>query len=180
MHIVLPPDLTVAQAGIWLDQHLFPGRPIYNTGGFLTIRGDLRFDLFASALRQTVAESPLLRLPPRTGALPFDLPMLDFRDRKDPLAAALQWMRTELGRPLSLEEPALYRFALLRIGEDQTLWFLKTHHLIIELVGRHHPAPPHCGPLSCLAFRRAVSRTRGGHSGGNPRSRATLRRITRL
>ena len=138
MHIALPPDLTVAQAGIWLDQHLFPGRPIYNTGGFLTIRGDLRFDLFASALRQTVAEIPLLRLPPRTGALAFDLPMLDFRDRKDPLAVALQWMRTEMGRPLSLEEPALYRFALLRIGADQTLWFLKTHHLIMDSVGRHH------------------------------------------
>jgi hypothetical protein len=138
MQIALPAELTVAQAGIWLDQHLFPGRPIYNTGGFLAIRGDLRFDLFETALRQTVAESPLLRLPPRTGALAFDLPLLDFRDRKDPLAAAQRWMRTEMGKPLSLDEPVLFRFALLRVSEDQTLWFQKTHHLIMDSSGRHN------------------------------------------
>jgi amino acid adenylation domain-containing protein len=138
MQIALPPDLTVAQAGIWLDQCLFPGRPIYNIGGFLAIRGDLHFDLLDAALRQTVAESPSLRLPPRTGALAFDLPVLDFRDRKDSLAAALQWMRAEMARPLSLDDPALFRFALLRIGAEQTLWFLKAHHLIIDAVGCHN------------------------------------------
>ena len=137
MQVVLPPDLTVAQVGIWLDQQLFPGRPIYNTGGALTIRGHLRFDLFETALRATVAESPCLRLPPRTGPLHFDLPLLDFRDRKDPFAAAQQWMRTEMGRPLSLADPALFRFSLIRISDDQTLWFQKTHHLIIDSFGRH-------------------------------------------
>ena len=136
MRIVLPPDLTVAQAGIWLDQHLFPSRPIYNTGGVLTIRGDLNLDLFETALRDTVAESPCLRLPPHNQPLHFDLPLLDFRDRKDPLAAAKQWMRTELGRPLSLDDAALFRFALIRISEDQTLWFFKTHHIIIDAFGR--------------------------------------------
>jgi enterobactin synthetase component F len=138
MQIVLPPDLTVAQAGIWLDQHLFPDRPIYNTGGFLTIRGTLRFGLFEAALRQTVAESPLLRLPPRNSALAFDLPVLDFRDRKDPLAGAQRWMHTEMARPLSLDEPILFRFALLRISGDQTLWFMKTHHVVMDSVGRHN------------------------------------------
>ena len=58
MSLVLPPDLTVAQTAIWLDQQLFPGRPIYNTGQALTIRGMLRADLFETALRETVAESP--------------------------------------------------------------------------------------------------------------------------
>ncbi len=125
MQIVLPPDLTVAQTVIWLDQQLFPGRPIYNTGGSLTIRGHLQFDLFETALRETVAESPSLRLPPRSGPLHFNLPLLDFRDRKDPLAAAEQWMRAEMGRSVSLDDPALFRFALIQISEDQTLWFQK-------------------------------------------------------
>ena len=136
MQIVLPPNLTVAEAGIWLDQQLFPGRPIYNTGGFLTIRGHLRFDLFETAFRETVAESPSLRLPPRSGPLHFNLPLLDFRDRKDPAAAAEQWMRAEMGRSLSLDDPALFRFALIRISEDQTLWFQKTHHIIMDSFGR--------------------------------------------
>jgi hypothetical protein len=58
MPLILPPDLAVAQTAIWLDQQLFPGRPIYNTGQALTIRGMLRADLFEVALRETLAESP--------------------------------------------------------------------------------------------------------------------------
>ncbi len=136
MPLVLPPGLTVAQAAIWLDQQLFPGRPIYNTGQALTIRGLLRADLFEIALRETVAESPALRLPPRSGPLPFDLPLLDFRDEPDPLAAARQWMRVELSLAIPLQDAALFRFALIRVGEDQTLWFQKYHHIIIDATGR--------------------------------------------
>src|SRR4030081_1880320 len=62
MSFVLPPDLTGTQAAIWLDQQLFSGRPIYNTGQALTIRGPLRIDLFEIALRETIGESPSLRL----------------------------------------------------------------------------------------------------------------------
>ena len=57
MVLVLPPDLTAAQSALWLDQQLFPGKPIYNTGHFLTIRGPLRFDLFEQALRETIEET---------------------------------------------------------------------------------------------------------------------------
>ena len=136
MKIVLPSGLTAAQALIWFDQQLFPGRPIYNTGGALAIRGKLRFDLFETALRETIAESPCFRFPPHAGPVDFDLPLLDFRERKDPLAAAEQWMRAEMGRPFSLEDPVLFRFALIRTREDQTLWFQKNHHLVIDSVGR--------------------------------------------
>ena len=136
MPLVLPPDLTAAQAAIWLDQQLFPGKPIYNTGQALTIRGKLRLDLFEIALRETVAESPGLRLPPRSGPVPFDLALLDFREEKDPLAAADQWMRTEMGRAIPLEDPALFRFALIRISDDHTLWFQKFHHIIMDATSR--------------------------------------------
>jgi hypothetical protein len=85
---VLPPDLTVAQTAIWLDQQFFPDKPVYNTGQILTIAGNLRFDVFETALRDVVAESPWLRLPPRRGPLNFDLPLLDLRKERDPAAAA--------------------------------------------------------------------------------------------
>ena len=136
MSIILPPDLTVAQAAIWLDQRLFTGKPIYNTGQALTIRGILRVDLFEIAMRETVAESPGLLLPPRPGPVPFDLPVLDFRDKKNPVAAAEQWMRKEMGEVIPLEDAALFRFALIRIAEDCTVWFQKYHHIIIDATGR--------------------------------------------
>ena len=136
MPLVLPPDLTATQAAIWLDQQLFLGKPIYNTGQVLTIRGKLRIDLFEIALREAVAESPGLRLPPRSSAVPFDLELLDFREEKDPLAAAEQWMRTEMRRVIPLEDPALFRFALIRISDDHTLWFQKFHHIIMDAISR--------------------------------------------
>ena len=131
MPLVLPPGLTAAQAAIWLDQHLFAGKPIYNTGQFLTIRGKLRLDLFETALRQAVAESPGLRLAPQSGPVPFDLALLDFREEKDPLAAADRWMRSEMGqsdpvggsRPLSLRGYSHQR---------------RSHALVPEISPHHH------------------------------------------
>ena len=136
MSLVLPADLTAVQAAIWLDQQLFAGKPIYNTGQAISIRGDLRFDLFEIALRETVAESPGLRLPPRSGPLSFDLGLLDFRKESDPVAAADQWMRTEMGRAIPLEDPVLFRFALIRVSDEHTIWFQKYHHIIMDATGR--------------------------------------------
>src|SRR5665213_2877088 len=103
MSFVLPPDLTVSQAAVWLDQNLFPDRPIYNTGQALMIRGMLRADIFEIALRETIAESSGLRLPPNSGSISFDLPLLDFRGEPDPIAAAEEWMRTDMGVAIPLD-----------------------------------------------------------------------------
>src|SRR5271167_431343 len=79
MPLVLPSDLSDNQAAIWLDQQLFAGKPIYNTAQVLAIRGELRVDLFEWALRNSIAESPGLRLPPRSGLVTFALTKLDVR-----------------------------------------------------------------------------------------------------
>ncbi len=136
MSLAVPPDLTVAQAAIWFDQQLFSGRPICNTGQALSIPGLLRADLFERALRETVAESPGLQLPPRTGRLQFELPRLDLRGEPDPLAAAQQWMRSEMRVPIALQDPTLFRFALIRVADELTIWFQKCHHIIIDATGR--------------------------------------------
>ena len=136
MPLVLPSDLSINQAAIWLDQQLFAGKPIYNTGQVLAIRGELRVDLFERALRETIAENPGLRLPQRSGPAPSNLSVLDFRKENDPRATAEQWMRTEMRRPISLDDFALFRFALIRVGDDYTLWLQKYHHIIIDATGR--------------------------------------------
>jgi amino acid adenylation domain-containing protein len=136
MPLVLPSYLSFNQAAIWLDQQLFAGKPIYNTAALLAIRGELRVDLFECALRKTIAESPGLRLPPRSDLIGFALTKLDFRDEKSPLAAAKQWTREEMRRPIPLDDPALFRFALIQVGDDQTLWFQKYHHIIMDATGR--------------------------------------------
>ena len=63
MQLALPTYLSINQAAIWLEQQLFADKPVYNTGQVLSIRGKLQVDLFEQALRETIAESPGLRLP---------------------------------------------------------------------------------------------------------------------
>ena len=158
MSVILPPSLRQAQTAIWLDQQLFPTKPIYNTGQALAIRGNLRFDLFELALRETVAESPWLQLPPRTAAIAFHLPLIDFRDREDPLAAAKQWMQDEMGRVIALDGRALFRFALLRVGDDLTLWFQKWHHIIIDATGRRLLSARTAARYRALRFKEPLSK----------------------
>jgi enterobactin synthetase component F len=136
MSFALPADLNALQAAIWLDQQLFAGRPVYNTGQFLSIRGKLRFDLFESALREVVAESPGLRLPPRSGPLTFELGFLDLRNEPNPAAAADRWMRSEMGTPIPLDDGVLFRFTLIRTSDVHTLWFQKFHHIIMDASSR--------------------------------------------
>lgn len=68
--------------------------------------------------------------------MPFDLPLLDFRDEKNPNAAAAKWMRAEMRKVIPLEARALVRFALIRVDEDRTLWFQKSHHVITDATSR--------------------------------------------
>ena len=49
---------------------------------------------------------------------------------------AWQWIREEMRRPIPLDDPALFRFALIRVGDDHTLWLQKYHHIIIDATGR--------------------------------------------
>ena len=110
--------------------------PIYNTGQALTIPGPLRADLLEIALHETIAESPALRLAPERCPIGPALQQHDFRHVPDPHAAAEQWMRSEMDVPFSLDEEALYRFALLRVADHLTIWFQKYHHIIIDATGR--------------------------------------------
>jgi len=136
MSLKLPTDLAPIQEAIWLEQQLFAGRPVFNTGQIISIRADLRVDQFEKALRQTIAESPGLRLAAASGPVTFDLPLLDFRRSKDPLATARQWARDEMRRAIPLEDSALFRFALIRVAEDHWLWFQKYHHIIMDATSR--------------------------------------------
>ena len=45
-------------------------------------------------------------------------------------------MRNEMRKVIALEDPALFRFALIRVGDDHTIWFQKYHHIIIDATGR--------------------------------------------
>ncbi|MFF4468305.1 amino acid adenylation domain-containing protein [Streptomyces sp. NPDC001599] len=137
--------LTTMQQGIWWGQQLAPpGR--YQLASAFEIAGDLDPDLYERAFRFAVAETEPFRSrfsvtasgEPRqwVGPLPdWRIPVVDFRREPAPLAAALDWMRSDLGRPLDLENGPVFRTAFLRLSADRVCWYLLVHHLVVDGFG---------------------------------------------
>jgi hypothetical protein len=138
-------QLSDAQSGIWIAQALDPASPAFNIAEYVDIRGPLRPDLFAFALRQVVNEIDALRL--RIILSPegaqqsvadlsdWELPFVDLSPHADPSAAADAWMREDLARPLQPNRAPLFLYALLRLGPERFFWYVRYHHLCMDGFG---------------------------------------------
>ncbi|WP_416971231.1 non-ribosomal peptide synthase/polyketide synthase [Streptomyces sp. 4F14] len=133
---------TAAQREIWLAEQRTPGvLPLYRVGEYLEINGPVDPDLFATALRQAVAENDGLRAVFTDGPDGLrqtlrqtpgpDLAHLDFNS----LEAAVSWMHTDRLRPLDPARDPLHSHALIRLADDHWLWYHAYHHLVTDGVG---------------------------------------------
>ncbi|MFE9657498.1 amino acid adenylation domain-containing protein [Micromonospora sp. NPDC006431] len=179
--------LTTAQFGVWLAQRLDPDNPIYLLAEYADLTGPLDHAVFEAALRRTVADTEALRIrveEPADGrpvlavspAVNWPLPVLDLRGEADPFGAALDWMHADATRPLDPGQAPPFRYALLRLADDRTLWYQCYHHLALDgygmllvarrvaavytaLSGGDEPEPASFGPLRALADAEAAYRT---------------------
>ncbi|MFG3021547.1 amino acid adenylation domain-containing protein [Streptomyces sp. NPDC048254] len=137
--------LTTMQHGIWWAQHLAP--PVrYQLASAFEIAGDLDPELYEAAFRFAVSETEPFRSrfavtasgEPRqwAGPLPpWHIPVVDLQREPAPMAAALDWMRADLPRPLDLENGPVFRTAFLRLAGDRVCWYLLVHHLVVDGFG---------------------------------------------
>ncbi|HZU31810.1 MAG TPA: amino acid adenylation domain-containing protein, partial [Candidatus Angelobacter sp.] len=138
-------ELSAAQSAIWVAQRIDPASPAYNIAEYVAIRGPLRPDLFASALRQLVNECDALRLRIAIRAegvrqyvadlSDWQLPLIDFSVQNDPGAAADAWMREETARPIDFDHDLLFTYALLRLAPEHFLWYVRYHHICMDGAG---------------------------------------------
>ncbi|TWF92982.1 non-ribosomal peptide synthetase [Saccharopolyspora dendranthemae] len=134
--------LSGAQEGLWFAQRLAPGSAAYNTGEHVEIHGPVDAELFETALRRTVAEIDTFALRfldtpdgPRCDLGAGDdwpLHRLDFRDAADPKAAAEEWIHRDLATPVNFEAGPLFSHALLTLGAEHHIWFLRAHHVLLD------------------------------------------------
>ncbi|MFJ4679523.1 amino acid adenylation domain-containing protein [Kitasatospora sp. NPDC088783] len=134
--------LTSAQTGIWLAQRFARDGLDYSVALYADIVGPLDVDLLVRATRRTFAGTPTLRARiVASDAEPVQviddsaelvMPCLDLRNQEQPHRAAIAWMENELAVPLAPDSGRMYSFALLRIGEDRHLWYLRSHHVAID------------------------------------------------
>ncbi|MGW7449117.1 amino acid adenylation domain-containing protein [Kitasatospora sp. NPDC054795] len=137
--------LTTMQHGIWLAQKL--ASPVqYQLASAFDVAGDLDPELYEAAFRFAVGETEPFRCrfavtasgEPRqwVGPLPvWHVPVVDLQREPAPMAAALDWMRADIARPLDLENGPAFRTAFLRISEDRVCWYLLVHHLVVDGFG---------------------------------------------
>ncbi|MFH1490122.1 MAG: amino acid adenylation domain-containing protein [Pseudomonadota bacterium] len=134
--------LSSVQREIWLNQVIHPDVPIYNTGGYLRIRGPIDPEKFENAVRQVILQNDALRtilherepFPEQEfpESIDFTLNFQDLSGEKDPETLAIQWMHQELVKPYRLYGQPLFSYALFKVSDQLYLWFFAYHHLIMD------------------------------------------------
>jgi amino acid adenylation domain-containing protein len=137
--------LSVAQTDVWRAQKLAPENAMYNVAGYQEIFGAIDRGLFEAALRQASGEIDTLNSRfvetkdgPRQifGAkTEFKIPFMDLSREADARATAIAWMHAAMYEPFDLENGPLFRFALIKIADDRSFWFMNFHHIITDLFG---------------------------------------------
>lgn len=132
------------QKDIWLEQCLYSGKPIYNLGGFMDIKGKIDKDVLNKAIAILIKHNDSLRIniidksgEPYLKVLSevrYEVPFYDFSNKGNPYETCLDWMKTEFLEPIDFEGN-LFQFALLKSDDNTYFWFMKFHHIMIDGFG---------------------------------------------
>ncbi|MCO6009315.1 amino acid adenylation domain-containing protein [Actinoallomurus purpureus] len=136
--------LSAAQRGVWYAQLLNPDAPV-QVAQYVEIDGPVDSGVFTAAVRACaheieavhvrLVESPAPSAGPPEQVLdlaPVEVPVVDLSGEADPRAAARAWMRADSSAPVDLMAGRLFFNALLRLGDDRHLWYLRCHHLAVD------------------------------------------------
>lgn len=137
--------LTFPQQDIYFEQLLFPNEPIYNIGARISIKGDLNKGIFEQAYTALIRQHDAYRYflkgnLDNAEMLITDeirpLEYIDFfyrEDREDREESILDFMQKEFKKPFNIEKDRfLYRFVLIKTGENFHYLFSVYHHIITD------------------------------------------------
>ena len=71
-------------------------------------------------------------------SFPQNLRSIDLRAECDPVAAAISWMKNDYHRPIDLVRDRLTDFALLRITDNLSYFYLRAHHVLCDGYGANN------------------------------------------
>ena len=134
--------LSYAQQRLWFVQQYDPANTAYNISTALRILGDLDYSKLTCALQGIIARHESLRTsfakdangearqlihPPEA----LEIPIHDVSEESEIEASARQRIVALSSEPFDLTEPPL-RFEILRLGIDDSVLALATHHIICD------------------------------------------------
>ncbi|WP_121118070.1 non-ribosomal peptide synthetase [Croceibacterium ferulae] len=134
--------LTEAQEGLFYAQLLDPANPVFNTGQYLDLAGELDVPALQRAVAQAGREAEALRLRVHSTGhqdlqddLQIELQVVDCAGAADPEQLALTLIRADMATPVDPARDPLVRQRLYRLGAQRHLWAQQVHHLAIDGYG---------------------------------------------
>lgn len=134
--------LTGPQLGMWAGQQLDPASPSFWTAEAIELDGTPDLAVLEQAVRDTLGACDALhmRYRPHDGAVvqapapgrPVVVEHADYSACEQPWRSAREWMRQDLLRPADLARRPLFATALIRLGEQRHLWYLRAHHIALD------------------------------------------------
>ncbi|PGV75242.1 non-ribosomal peptide synthetase [Bacillus cereus] len=134
--------LSNAQSEIWFAQQLDVTNPIFNTGEYTEIQGEIDLLKFKEAIRQTILEVESLHVSfvetedgicqtvnkkPKVTVDVFDL-----STESSPHDKAIAWMKKDLKVPTDLKQGPLFKEAIFQIAPDKYYWYQRIHHIAVD------------------------------------------------
>ncbi|WP_134322281.1 non-ribosomal peptide synthetase [Cumulibacter soli] len=134
-------DLTSAQRGLFFAHALAPENPAYSTAEYVEFDGPIDATRLCASIEAAYAEFEQLRTTFRLGAhgpqqrvhAPPLRPLQVVAVAGE--TAALEWMRTDLARPMNPLTGDVTRTALLAESEGPCWWYHAAHHLVLDGYG---------------------------------------------
>jgi len=137
-------ELSYAQLRIWFLEQLVPGTAVYNIPSAAKLKGNINIDFIKESINEIVKRHESLRtqfkvindepLQEILDNIDFNIPVYDLRnyDEKDKEKKKNELIRKESITPISLEESPLFRILVIRIKDDEVIFFMVIHHIISD------------------------------------------------
>ncbi|MFC9767886.1 amino acid adenylation domain-containing protein [Rhodococcus jostii] len=135
--------LTAAQRELWSGHQLDPTRSAFTTAEYVEVASPVDIDALAEAVRTVIEEAEVLSVRFEAGPAADSADVVQVHDRRRApelerlqldRAAALEWMREDLRRPLDFDAVPLVRTALITT-ESGVLWYLRAPHALLDAYG---------------------------------------------
>ena len=136
---------TTTQQMMWSDEQSHPDQVQFNLHDTVTIRERVDPLIFEQAVQRLVNRTTALRLHFEVKSDGFlrqsvlstrkiSVPLVDFTIESEPVKAAQAWVDAARERLLHPARGAPFAYTLLKLSDDEFIWYRHHHHLIVDLM----------------------------------------------
>src|SRR6185369_15984594 len=135
--------ISFTQEQMWFREQMHPGDPVYNIPVAIRLDGALNVGALEGALNEILKRHDVFRMTFRNQngrpvavtqpMRPFAMDFTDLSGLFEERERELQGLATkEATRPFNLEESPLLRARLVKLGPEQHVLLLTTHHIVFD------------------------------------------------